>query len=671
MTTLDGNTDEAEDTTQADIPDTPAPVFAARAFKSALFGTPREEPRTRQTRASVSTDQGTPISKPQGILLTPGTGTSRPKRVSFGREVEEAAKIHKGKNPLTTKEDGLHKRTRLNEALEKARQKKVSVVNKTTTTQLKEPSDDEWEEDDGSEGDDKNYCNHDITLDLNEPHSQSGRFWKEEFEKYHKDAKAEMEKLLKYKQLAKSYAQQKDTEAIELAEMLKEEQQKVIKMEKKIAENASDIISRQQEASEEASPEMVAKLTKQTALAVQYRQRVQELEDQLEDFLQEKQDEAESKGRRRRQPTTSPRTQKTLIETQRELRRARSQAKEVNTLREQVSSLKEQLKAAEKRAAKTELGVNSQDFEPSRMKDLRAQLRETKEESKRKDEEIQQLKKDFKESQTREEDTKAVLERAHTKIADLKKEVKTLKATASEQLTKDQNGQPDTERRGASGEEGGASVVTVMARPRSFDGKATRRSNEKVPLQERRGSGETRSSHEKHWSLRDKYREYAGNSSSIPAHGENKVMSGALMDRPELEKPKWQPFVPSSPKNRAYLGEEISNRIQNGSVTPAGARSKDIGFDDLSTLAKTISHSDKVEEEEPKGDRLRSRFVHLGGPEASILGNNNNSTMVGNASRSKLPPERRAAALARIEQRRAEKVRERARNGFDKENVRP
>ncbi|KFH46929.1 hypothetical protein ACRE_022590 [Hapsidospora chrysogenum ATCC 11550] len=658
------NTYGADDTMQADVLDTPAPVFAARAFKSALFGTPREEPRTRQLKPSASTDQGsrTPNSKPQGILLTPGTGTTRAKRVSFGRELDETAK--RQNDALASKEGGPHKRTRLNEALEKARQNRITAVNnKAAATRSKKVcSDDEWEEEDDAEGDEDNYCNHDITLDLNEPHSQSGRYWKEEFEKYHQDAKVEMEKLLKYKQLAKSYAQMKDAEAIELAEKLKDEQQKVIKMEQKIAEKASNIISLHENTSEEASPELVAKLTKQTALAVQYRQRVQELEDQLEDFLQGRQNEADSRNRRRRQQTAaSPRTQKTLVETQRELRRAKLQVREVNSLREQVSSLKEQLRAAEKRAAKAEAGATLQDAELSTARNLRAQLRAAREESRKKDEDIQQLKKDFEafrmESQTRQEDTNSVLERAHAKIADLKKEVKMLRAGELEPKQDRHQLNPGEEQ----------PPVRLATRTRDFNGKVARRSPEKAPLHERNIPNLARRSDEHLPSLRDKYRD--GTTDAPAQSREPKTMYGAVADRPELERPKWQPFVPRSPRNRAYLGKDISNCIENGSLTPAGAISKDIGVDDLSTLAKRISHADKPEDAEPEHDELRSRFVRLGNP--GVSDKHNSSTAIGNTSKSKLPPERRAAAMARIEQRRAEKLREQARSGIDKENVHP
>jgi len=260
-------------------------VFAARAFKSALFGTPaasHEDPRkTRDKMATKSgtgpsdSGSGTP-SKPPGILLTPGTSTSRRKRVSFGRDVpgsSEAGKINAMK--ATTS----NRRTTLSEALENSRQK-PGDISKADTRQTTNDSEDEWEE----EEDD--YCTNDITLDLNEPHSQSGRYWKGEFEKYHQEAKAEMEKLLKYKQLAKSYAQQKDAEAIQLAERLRDEQQKVINMEKRVADNASQIVSQKRQSADDEPTALLSKLAKQTSLAAQYRHRVQELEGDLAEFLE-------------------------------------------------------------------------------------------------------------------------------------------------------------------------------------------------------------------------------------------------------------------------------------------------------------------------------------------------------------------------------------------------
>ncbi|RDA94220.1 hypothetical protein CP533_0625 [Ophiocordyceps camponoti-saundersi (nom. inval.)] len=397
------NAESQGDATHEELPDTPAPVFAARALKSALFGTPalhHDSPLSKKEsresrRIMTGTDKGssgTP-SKPPGILLTPGTGTSRRKRVSFGQQVADT-ELKPGK-PST----------------------EASSPSKAT-----DDSEADWEEED-----DDDFCTHDVTLDLNEPHSQSGRYWKEQFERYHQEAKAEMEKLLKYKQLAKSYARQKDAEAIRLAERLREERQRVVNMEKKIADNASQIVSRHDHDDDREPGELLAKLTKQTSLAAEYRQRVHELESELDEAMRQKdqQQSAEAAGRRRRAVTAaSPTTQKTLVETQRELRRARVQLRELDALRQEISTLK-------KTHVKT-TGVSDKKDRGDDSSLLRLQLDESREEMRRKSKELDQLKSDFeafrKASEAHDADSRAVLERAQGKVSDLKKEMRALKA---------------------------------------------------------------------------------------------------------------------------------------------------------------------------------------------------------------------------------------------------
>ncbi|RGP68614.1 hypothetical protein FLONG3_8063 [Fusarium longipes] len=662
------------DTTQIDVPDTPAPVFAARAFKSALFGTPARQSNqstralTKSKNSRMDQESSRTPQRPQGILLTPGTGTTRRKRVSFGQDVK--------KNANSSKEPESRQRTRLNEALEKASK---TVSQKNEGQQEPEDSSDEWEE-----ADDEDYCTHDITVDLNEPHSQSGRYWKEEFEKYHKDAKAEMEKLLKYKQLAKSYAKQKDAEAIDLAVKLKEEQQKVIEMEKQIAEGASKMASKRGDPPDESSADLLSTLTKQTALAVQYRTRVQELEEQLEEFLCEREDDPDWRDRKQRQ-TTSPRTQKTLIETQRELRRARIQVKEVDDLREQVSSLKNQLKLAEKRAAKAETnsetkisGKEKTDDEPlregSRAQELRAQLREARDENNKKDEELRKLKKEFEayrnETQAHSADTNAVLERAHAKIAELKKEVKTLKAGDHDvRMQDDQATRPKSWHvqldAGRLAEKGSRPTgVPLDENNRDYKRDMARRSLDPVDLEG--DTMEFKVTDLSAPSLRQKFSDDAAPRLSKSDVGTSKMVSSNLGDKPDIGRPRWQPFVPRSPRNRAYLGEEITKRIESGGETRGRPSFEEITVPDLPALAKSIARSKRTastEKMDDKIDLLQDHYARLGGPDP------NNSVFTANTS--KLPPERRAAAIARIEQRMAEKKRARGRKGFDKENVRP
>ncbi|KAK8002756.1 hypothetical protein PG989_002475 [Apiospora arundinis] len=186
--------EDAGDTTQIDVPDTPAPVFAARAVRHAIFGTPAPATNTITRPPRLLSDNGPrspPKSppKPTGILMTPGTATSRRKRVSFGHEVQkkqnDASAQSPTKPPTSTKDDDM--------------------------------SDEEWEDEDPA----------DVTIDLNEPKSQSGRYWKTQFNKYHDDAREEMSKLVKHKHLSRMYAQQKDVENTELQERVKELERQV------------------------------------------------------------------------------------------------------------------------------------------------------------------------------------------------------------------------------------------------------------------------------------------------------------------------------------------------------------------------------------------------------------------------------------------------------------
>ncbi len=140
---------------------------------------------------------------------------------------------------------------------------------KNRETGLKEGRRREWEEyDDDYEPD------HDITVDLNEPHSRSGKYWKAYFENYHDDAKTEMEKLVKYKQLAKSYAKQKDAEAVDLNQKLKEEQEKVKVMEQRVSELARQVTSSAKKGGGDNDSKLMDDLAKQTALTLEYKEQV-------------------------------------------------------------------------------------------------------------------------------------------------------------------------------------------------------------------------------------------------------------------------------------------------------------------------------------------------------------------------------------------------------------
>lgn len=498
----------------------------------------------------------------------------------------------------------------------------------TGPAEAQEPEDeDEWEEED--EGD---RMVQDVTLDLNEPQSRSGRYWKEEFNKYHEDARAELEKLVKYKQLTKSYAKQKDAEALQLAEQLRDEQIKVLKMEKMIAENTSNIATRRTEGNGEAT-ELVENLASQTALVTKYREEVERLENKLEEALEEREQRIEGQ-RRRRQGSASPATHKALAETQRELRQAKGQLREMGTLRDQVSSLKAKLQAAREQSA----ADNIIPVDTSRTKELRNQIRMLREESMKKDQEMLVLRTEFEafrqESAAHDAKTSSLLERAQSKMAELKKEIKTLKAAQAEK--------PRPQSWPAVGDAGERAPMGDFNDPITHD--EPRRS---LDVDERRPQLVSK---ERRRSLRDKFREDAPPSPErMPTRRAHQADDRA----------KWQEFVPRAPHNLDYLGEDVARRIENGGVTPAAAKKKNAVQVEKKRRASRSDDEDGL-------DLLRARFAKLGGPEEGGQGHSGISI----PGRINLPPERRAAALARIEKRMAEKKRARARN-LDKENIRP
>lgn len=443
------------DTTQLDQPDTPAPVFAARAFKYALFGTPARPDddandhdnrmkgfKDKESRKPESkTELARSPVKPNGILLTPGTGTARRKRVSFGHDVrDDAAKAAVPASaadtvsdklpgsPLATKGDKAPRqrpRSTVGIALENAgKERTKATASAPSKTQGK--ADDEWEEEPDGEASEQ-----DVTIDLNEPHSRSGKYWKSEFDKYHEDAKVEMGKLVKYKELARSYAKKKDAEAIAMSQRLKDEQAKVARMEQKLSQLASQLAAEKAKGSEVDSSATLKDLARQTALAVEYRNQVKELEALLKDAGVD----ADARKRRQRQ-AASPRTQQTLLDTQRELRRARRQIQEIGALKEEMERTKSALLFAEQRASKLAEENKKLAEEGTRqcnkIQDLERELKSVLEENRLKDEALKTSKEAYERlkssSKAKQAEAADGLAKKNDKIAELREEISTLKA---------------------------------------------------------------------------------------------------------------------------------------------------------------------------------------------------------------------------------------------------
>ncbi len=245
-------TDVADDAEISHIepPETPAPVFAVRAFKQALFGTPqpvdndtkkavagdaagtnvtKDLRKTATSRTASQEDAFDPIklpaspTKPTGILMTPGTVAARRKTVSFGAQVLDnerpsvpgvtglprdcPGKFPSPWTPKTAEPPEGRSRTRLTAALyevrDSSRKSKSESESSDDILPIAKP------------------------MDAGElPSSESEEHWREQFLSYSERSKREVKKLIAKQKMAKDYAQKKDAEAMELATKLKTERKR-------------------------------------------------------------------------------------------------------------------------------------------------------------------------------------------------------------------------------------------------------------------------------------------------------------------------------------------------------------------------------------------------------------------------------------------------------------
>ena len=262
-----------EETQFIEPPATPAPVFALRALKTALFGTPvtpevskrrddgrvkieneREEQQEHITVPGPILDfdnVALPMPSPtKGILLTPGTVTRR-KTVSFGKTVidEGRTNIQRGHgksgipadcpgkfpSPWTPKAvDALpRKQSRLTRSFLEARDEHGEL--ESNHKRIRSSSGEEEMDSPFVSPSKRSPKAGDDTADLNDPRSQAGRYWKSEFEQFRRNTNRETRKLVQYRQAAKSYARRKDAEVTSLTSRLRDEQMKVRSLEEKIS----------------------------------------------------------------------------------------------------------------------------------------------------------------------------------------------------------------------------------------------------------------------------------------------------------------------------------------------------------------------------------------------------------------------------------------------------
>ncbi|KAL2172529.1 hypothetical protein VTG60DRAFT_5283 [Thermothelomyces hinnuleus] len=687
----------SDDTTQIEAPDTPAPVFAVRALKTALFGTPA--PRDRrpasktgkdntapqngdQTAASASTDKSP--ARPPGILLTPGTGTTRRKRVSFDHDVKQGSggtarasttglpDNCPGKFPSpwvdrNGDEAQSRPKTKLQQAMERSRKGSVKE-NASDVKDFAYPSkepEDAWEE---VEDDDESDIEADVTTDLNEPHSRSGKYWKSYFETYHSDAKTEMEKLVKYKHLAKSYAKMKDAEALELSRKLKEEQEKVKAMEEKVAEMSRQVALASKRKGGESDQALLDEVKKQTALAAEYKLQVEDLENLLRNKIDEGGD-----GRQRQRRTASPRTQQTLMKTQRELRRARSQLRELERLQEERDRLRSDLKFAEQRASKlaeenrklsSELSLGA-----SRIKDLEKQLEDSKGS-------YEKLKDDAK---SRYLEAQQVLQKKNAKISELQEEIESLKQGGADhrRATRSTRAKSLDEKATARRplepmEKEGARML------RELDGPRCQKDGEKGAT----GSAASAATRQRAKRSREDLKR-------VPHNDETLAQARALREKLEAEfgtkglpsasvfddRGNLQDSRSSASSGRSAHSREdqpnASRPDRPSRSTWAATSTEKAAVDDLIAGSRKNRES-KTSLEQPRRVPIRpvSRESDASPDTGATNAQNSAIWSTMNTSRTSIPEHRKAAALARIQRRIAERKMLQQQLGRDKENAR-
>ncbi|MCJ1292999.1 hypothetical protein MMC34_004552 [Xylographa carneopallida] len=305
-------------------PETPAPLFAVRALKSALFGTPAladdEEDDDFQSHAGqhVSTE---PFNRPlsptrfpalsdskavaqpskmdavlspaKGILLTPGTGATRRKTVSFGAIADFDKGLGKSRldqegglvgltGASSPKSSRRLQENRRNEAglrrtlfdvqgkrsefklPKQGRQPEDQPIN-SPTSKISDPSGEVLIDE------------ADVTVDLKHPISRSGQHWKKEYQRDHEKSKKEMRKLIHYTQAAKSYAIKRDTEALSLSEKLKQALTRSAEMETRVSQLASQLSysAGQQHKIPSDQVDLLSELATQTANSLRYKQKAE------------------------------------------------------------------------------------------------------------------------------------------------------------------------------------------------------------------------------------------------------------------------------------------------------------------------------------------------------------------------------------------------------------
>ncbi|EGC48917.1 conserved hypothetical protein [Histoplasma capsulatum var. duboisii H88] len=392
----------ADDSKAQEAPETPAPVFAFRAFKNAIVGTPGPDatddeltipirslkptvnrkdtnihippkpknsgPLDLQPSLPTSDVSAQPMASPtKSILLTPGTAATRRKTVSFGEGVVDNERKKSLFEPIAYNgnisrqwtgkqhEESGKNRSKPTKSLFEARSQKLGGEKKRDendelfdiTDRIHPPPDKEAGQprmkEEQRKDEDEEENEEDVTTNLDEPHSQSGMYWKSEFDSYRARTDREIKKLIQYRSVAKSYAKKKDLEMRRLSDKLKREEAKVAEMELRVSKLAAGMVDGTNQ--NQSNEDMFKELSEQTALAVQYKRKADSLRKALE-----RHGVIESDGESQENSASSEDLRQKLRKMEKALELANSQLKEFENNKSDTSKLQDLAESSECKA---------------------------------------------------------------------------------------------------------------------------------------------------------------------------------------------------------------------------------------------------------------------------------------------------------------------------------
>lgn len=170
--------------------------------------------------------------------MTPGTAAARRKTVTFGEHVNDNEEKRPTKSGLPDDCPGKFPSpwVKAGAADEQVEQPTEHGRGRGKLTEKLEQVREESAKRKKSERREKDTDVGDVVKEHAEPKSESGKYWKTQYDVYRENSQREVRKLIAKQKMAKSFAKDKDFQCTDLADQLRQEQKKVAKLEKKTAE---------------------------------------------------------------------------------------------------------------------------------------------------------------------------------------------------------------------------------------------------------------------------------------------------------------------------------------------------------------------------------------------------------------------------------------------------